>query len=469
MRNLKTHFGLLTCALFIAACSSEPSVSELPITTDPNLEISKIEQNLVQAQAEQVDVLSPANYKNAKEALQKAKDDQGKNKDQRIVLHDIALAETYLDQAIDKARVATQVMPEVVAERKNAVTAEAFKWDRKEFEIADSALKDATKDIEKGKLKTAEKIRGKLARAYNQIELTAIRAANIGEANNIVEQARNEGAKKFVPHILGSTEKQITADEASIINDRHNSSVIAKASADAKAAASRLLILVREAKKSAQQNPEQLATEFEQRQLAAEAAKKEANTVKGELENKQGDLAVLAAEKSKLEAQNALEKRYEFAAQQFSKDEAEVYKQGNKILIRLKGLSFPKDQAIITSNNYPLLAKVQTILKENKEDERITIEGHTDSTGTKIINQKLSTERAKAVEDYLKANNAVTEDKVTAAGFGFSKPIASNKTRAGRAQNRRVDIIITEEPTNSQTDQNQPQQPQPTPEQQQTQ
>ena len=70
------------------------------------------------------------------------------------------------------------------------------------------------------------------------------------------------------------------------------------------------------------------------------------------------------------------------------------------------------------------------------------VEGHTDSTGSPGKNQELSQERAQAVASYFQSNG-MESGKVEAVGYGFKKPLTSNKTKAGRAQNRRVDIIIT--------------------------
>jgi len=79
-----------------------------------------------------------------------------------------------------------------------------------------------------------------------------------------------------------------------------------------------------------------------------------------------------------------------------------------------------------------------TILKEHPEI-KISIEGHTDNTGSVGGNQKLSENRAAAVKAYL-AKQGVSEDRMRTSGFGQSKPIADNKTAAGRAANRRVEF-----------------------------
>ncbi len=75
-------------------------------------------------------------------------------------------------------------------------------------------------------------------------------------------------------------------------------------------------------------------------------------------------------------------------------------------------------------------------------DPRPTVvEGHTDNTGKPAYNMKLSQERAKDVTDYLIAQG-VSPDRITSVGFGETRPIADNKTKAGRALNRRVDVVM---------------------------
>jgi OOP family OmpA-OmpF porin len=73
----------------------------------------------------------------------------------------------------------------------------------------------------------------------------------------------------------------------------------------------------------------------------------------------------------------------------------------------------------------------------------VLVEGHTDSHGSDELNQKLSQERADAVKQYILANMDLPPSSIDAAGFGESKPIASNETPEGREKNRRIDLVIT--------------------------
>ena len=72
---------------------------------------------------------------------------------------------------------------------------------------------------------------------------------------------------------------------------------------------------------------------------------------------------------------------------------------------------------------------------------KFTVEGHTDSVGSAKTNQRLSESRANSVRDFL-VDKGIGADRLTAIGYGEDKPIATNNTRSGRAQNRRVEINL---------------------------
>jgi peptidoglycan-associated lipoprotein len=81
-------------------------------------------------------------------------------------------------------------------------------------------------------------------------------------------------------------------------------------------------------------------------------------------------------------------------------------------------------------------------LKANPNGAYIEIEGHTDNTGSNEMNYKLGLERAEAVKRYLYEQHQVPLHKISVISYGEEKPIAPNKTKAGRAQNRRVVIKV---------------------------
>ena len=456
LKNL-VRFSFLSFAAALVACSSKPPVTELAITADPSVELNRVDNEIVQAVENQVDVLAPKNFSKATASLNEARTAREKNKTQKQILHHIAVAQAYLKKANEVAEVSNQVMPGVVRERRGAISAQAPQHWAREFAAIDDDLRDVTEEIESNDTEDAVKSRAKLETRYSHLELKSVLKASLGNAKSEVEQAIKEGAKKFTPQTLAWAEKRLAEDEATITNNRHDLAEREKASADANAASQRLLAMVRQAKSSSEQTPEQLATRVEITQNAASVAAEDAEEkleqtqeelgqTQAELVERNNDVTALNSENEKLEMKGGLEKEYEAARRLFSKSEAEVYKQGDTLLLRLKGLSFPPNQSGISTANYPLLAKVQKVIKTSGLGN-VIIEGHTDSTGSKSTNNTLSTDRAEAVEGYLVANNLIEGDKISAKGFGDSKPIATNKTQQGRAQNRRVDVIITSKQT----------------------
>jgi OmpA-OmpF porin, OOP family len=106
----------------------------------------------------------------------------------------------------------------------------------------------------------------------------------------------------------------------------------------------------------------------------------------------------------------------------------------------IKNLQFETGKAIIKSTSFPALNALAKMLVENSTFS-FKIEGHTDNVGNSTDNLNLSIQRAESVRLYL-VSKGVDGARITAKGFGDTKPIVSNDTAAGKAKNRRVDMII---------------------------
>ena len=108
---------------------------------------------------------------------------------------------------------------------------------------------------------------------------------------------------------------------------------------------------------------------------------------------------------------------------------------------------------LFASGKSGLLPAAQSRLKDvakvlTREDpvSTMVVEGHTDSQGKASYNQTLSEERAQAVRDYLVASG-IAADRISSKGYGPSRPVSENNTSEGRANNRRVEIVISAPPT----------------------
>lgn len=105
----------------------------------------------------------------------------------------------------------------------------------------------------------------------------------------------------------------------------------------------------------------------------------------------------------------------------------------------LEGVNFDFDKAVIRPQDYAKLDQDIDALKA-WGDVDVEVAGHTCSIGTEEYNLGLSQRRAEAVRNYL-VSKGVPADRLTVRGYGESRPVASNATREGRAQNRRVELV----------------------------
>ena len=111
---------------------------------------------------------------------------------------------------------------------------------------------------------------------------------------------------------------------------------------------------------------------------------------------------------------------------------------GKRIVLR--GVHFDFNKSDIRPDSRPILDEAGEILKENP-DVRISVEGHTDAIGSDEYNKQLSLRRAEAVFRYL-VNHGIPPERMEVIGYGKRRPVASNDTDSGRAQNRRVELRV---------------------------
>jgi outer membrane protein OmpA-like peptidoglycan-associated protein len=182
-----------------------------------------------------------------------------------------------------------------------------------------------------------------------------------------------------------------------------------------------------------------------------------------ERERQQAELAKVEADKAR---QAALDQQQLLAAEAAKAHDAaeraedektelrrQLLTQFNQILQTrdsARGLIVNMSDVLFDTGRYTLkpgarekLAKVAGII-EAHPGLKIAVEGHTDSVGSDEYNVRLSNERADAVRSYL-VSQGVDGEKITAAGFGKTRPVASNSTAAGRQANRRVEMVVSGE------------------------
>jgi OOP family OmpA-OmpF porin len=112
--------------------------------------------------------------------------------------------------------------------------------------------------------------------------------------------------------------------------------------------------------------------------------------------------------------------------------------------VTLQGVNFEFNSAKLTAESRPILDEVAADLKKHPR-LKVEMEGHSDSVGADAYNLKLSQQRADSVREYL-VSQGVPASQLTAKGHGETRPIASNATEAGRAENRRVAMSVVDNP-----------------------
>ena len=125
---------------------------------------------------------------------------------------------------------------------------------------------------------------------------------------------------------------------------------------------------------------------------------------------------------------------------------AAVKEEARGMVITLSGsVLFASGKFALLNTAMTKLDQVAEALKAQDADKRMVVEGHTDSQGSDRVNQPLSLNRSNAVRDYLVSRGVVAE-KITAVGLGSSRPIVDNRSAENRANNRRVEIVVSPAP-----------------------
>jgi OmpA-OmpF porin, OOP family len=106
--------------------------------------------------------------------------------------------------------------------------------------------------------------------------------------------------------------------------------------------------------------------------------------------------------------------------------------------VDIYGINFDIGKATVKPESYPVIEQITNYLKEHPAT-RVVIEGHTDNTGSDALNLSLSDKRALSIKAEI-VKRGIDPSRMETKGFGATKPVADNKTKDGRTQNRRVTI-----------------------------
>ncbi len=424
----------------VPGCSSGPKRVSIPSNANAVEVLNSLGEDISIAKQNEIDVLSPRNFDKAQDHYAKAKKSHEKGKDNEDVFESVSLSKAYLNLANEHTSRVRASAADILSARNDAISAGAAQVLPKRLSKADNYLKEATFDAEKSKSSIKAESRADLQRNYLELQTEAIKVTQLAPAERLINISKKNGARRHVPITLAAAEAKLQQAKNIIETDRNNAASIRVSSIEARREANKLYNVTEIAKNN--RASEKVALELNARRMATAQMSEELLQVESQLAEKDSAVEGMQAENEKLARANQFNESLAWAQEQFNPNEAEVYRQGDKLLIRLKNMNYKSGQKELSSAAHPLLNKVKEVISRVGA-ESVKVEGHTDSIGSQILNKSLSQARAEGVADYLGQDGLVSRTQIEAEGLGYEKPLTTNKTSQGRALNRRVDVIIT--------------------------
>lgn len=269
------------------------------------------------------------------------------------------------------------------------------------------------------------------------------------EAMNAVQIAEAAGAGHYAADTMATATTALQNAQDLDMHKGNRKETITYAREAVQAAEDARIITIRKIKAEDEAEAQQARVNAEQEKRQAQAVAEQQA-----IERQQADAE---AQRAREEAQRAreAEQQAELNKQQADQEAAQARErlraQLNQVLQTTetaRGLIVNMNDVLFDFNKYTLkpearekLAKVSGILLAYP-NLKLQVEGYTDNIGSDEYNQKLSEERADSVRDFL-LSQSVPDSDVTAAGYGKSDPVADNSTSAGRAENRRVELVVS--------------------------
>ncbi|WP_432823740.1 OmpA family protein [Trichloromonas sp.] len=473
---------LLVTVLFLAGgCASGPQGKKIPVSEkNPVEQLSNLEKDIEAARRNNLDVMAPTRFAKVTSFYNEAREGMNRESELSVILLKMSSARAHLQLAEESAQIANSALGSAIKARELARQAGAESLGE-DYQDAEEDFLKLTRAIEDDNLRWAQKNEVKVARTYDQLELRAIKDRALNEARELIARAEKQNAQRLVPTTWTQARNRLDSADAYITQNRYQKEKIAEHSRQSLFQARRLNRVLEQSEKLKTMTPEQATLWMEGYLVRAaeglaspdrrdedfdvqaasilgvistwqenhEALAAQLEEKGAEVEELQAKIAELEgrsledqSEKERLDAERRFQSLFNEVQSYFSPGEAEVYKQGNNLVIRLKTIQFPVGQEVIMPENYALLSKVQQAIGVFAQPD-VVVEGHSDSTGLEAANLELSQRRASAVRQYLVANRTLPAEKLKAVGFGSAKPLASNQTPEGRAVNRRIDLVIT--------------------------
>lgn len=426
--------------LFVTACASVPR-ADIPRTANSADEIARLDRDLQMARSAQWDILAAKDLRESEKHLDQARTLRSRDTNTQPVLEQLRVARGYYDRAHESVQMRAPKVADVLAARTSAIAAGAHDFPKANREIAkvDERFRAQAKSLDDGR---NDDLWSRMRDAYRDAEITAVQEQHLGRARALISEARANGATLYARVTLREAENAVADAEAAIAEHPRQEREYIDSVLLANRAARYLTAVNATSRDTAKRSDEQVAREIVNKNNVMTRVR--AELAGAELEAQARERALKSARAQLGQAKNNLRSEREWnqaldeVRQKFARDEADVYRDGDKLLIRLKTLGFGVGKAQVPASSKPLLAKVKGVI-EDLHAKDVVVQGHTDATGTPKVNERVSEARAETVKDYLKG----AAGEVEAVGLGDKRPIRSNKTPDGRKANRRVDVVIT--------------------------
>ncbi len=450
-------------AILLAGCTTAPTLSEQQVISEYD-QVAALQNRLREDRSDGLYNLAPSGFEAVESKLREAIS-LGRSKRNERVDALVEEAEKLLLKAESDAVTTKSLMREVLEARQLAIAAGADSMLPDRFKALDNKLRKAAQSVEEGNLERAKQWRPEMIQGYAEAELEALKQDATEQARQDIAAAIAEDADDLAPKTLQLAREELALAVAVLETNR----------AQREKARGHALRSSQLAMQSVEISD--LIRDFERRDFSMEDIvlwyQKQLSLVNepsGEplplhlpnhdvvqtLRDKlatyalmqETELATRMDLQSRLEAveqaNRQAQARYDKIQALFSPEEGNVYRQGHNVLLELHSFNFPSGQSEIQSENFALLDKIVTAIR-TFPSASVVVSGHTDSVGGNRVNLNLSQRRAETVASFLEKIGGFEKTHLTAIGYGESRPVASNETVAGRASNRRIEVLIINE------------------------
>jgi len=470
---------LILAALFIVAQGA--AAQDLRNTL-----FAAADEALQAAQAANAPLLAPRAYASGVAAYAGAEEDLARGRNIDRIRNRLGTAIGEFNEAAEAAEIASITLAPLIKTRDDALNARADTFAVELWSEAEETFDAASRRLESGDIRGARN-RAETAEAlFRDAELTAIKAQYLSQTRALLAQANQARVPRYAPKTYERAQALLTQAEQELNENRYDTdlprSLAQQANYEARHAiylAERIRVLrdddwteediiltyeqpvveiaaaaERVAQLDAGTEPvtQELVAYIEdvrarelQLEIDLDESRRRIVGLEDEIRELDEQLGGVSQERvalvQRLEAEERIREQFARVETMFDREEARVSREGNSIIMRLVGLTFEVGQAEVDPAYGQLLRRVHDAV-EIFPRSQVVVEGHTDSYGGDESNMALSRSRAEAVSAYLNTELGLASFRVSAVGYGETRPIANNETPQGRARNRRIDIRI---------------------------